>query len=201
MRILNPVVGPAAHLTAFEVPQFAHCCRVRAHAIGDDCLGPSVPLQRLLQKRQGRSLSALLRDVAFEDLTFVIDRSPQIVTLSIDPHEDLIKVPAPVVKTLHSADPLSPDVSSEHRTEPVPPQAHRLVTYVDTAFEQQVFHIPQRRRKPHIHKHREPNDPGRRVEIAEWTGWFARSRHGSALPSPAHFSIRCVCLDSTPVDT
>jgi len=47
----------------------------------------------------------------------------------------------PIRITLHAANPLSLYVCREHRIEPVPPQPNGLMTYVDTAFEKQIFDI------------------------------------------------------------
>jgi hypothetical protein len=41
----------------------------------------------------------------------------------------------------HSADPVSADLSSKHRTEPVPPVPHRFAADVDAALVEQIFHI------------------------------------------------------------
>jgi hypothetical protein len=38
----------------------------------------------------------------------------------------------------------------EHQPKPVPPEAHRLMTKVDPALEEQVLHIPQRQREADI---------------------------------------------------
>ena len=48
-----------------------------------------------------------------------------------------------------------PDLRGEHRTEPVPPEPHRLVTDVDAALEQQILDLPQRQRIADVHHHRE----------------------------------------------
>jgi len=37
-----------------------------------------------------------------------------------------------------------PYLRSEHRSEPVPPEPHRLVADIDAALGQQVFDLPQR---------------------------------------------------------
>lgn len=96
-------------------------------------------LQRLLHEPERCRLVAGLRDVALEDLALVIDGAPQIHHLAIELHEHLIKVPSPVAKAAHPRDSLALDFSREHRTEPVPPQPHRLMTNVDAALEQQVL--------------------------------------------------------------
>jgi hypothetical protein len=37
-----------------------------------------------------------------------------------------------------------PDLRGEHRTEPIPPETHRLVADIDTALEQQILDLAQR---------------------------------------------------------
>ena len=70
-----------------------------------------------------------------------------------------------------------PDLRGEHRAEPVPPKPYRLVADIDTALEQQFLDLAQRQRVPDIHHHREANDFGRTIEIAE--GIFHPLRLGS----------------------
>jgi hypothetical protein len=60
-----------------------------------------------------------------------------------------------------------PDLRGEHRSEPVPPEPDRLVANVDAALEQQILDLAERQWLAHIHHHRQANDLGRRVEIAE----------------------------------
>jgi hypothetical protein len=54
---------------------------------------------------------------------------------------------------------------------------------LDPALEQQILDIPQRQLKAHVHQHHKSDHLGRRVEIAERAGWFARAGHSCALPS------------------
>ena len=72
------------------------------------------------------------------------------MSLAIDLHVDLINMPSPVAKATQPADPLTTDVGSEHRTEAVPPQPHRLVAEVDAPLKEQILHIPQRKWIPHV---------------------------------------------------
>jgi hypothetical protein len=74
--------------------------------------------------------------------------------------------------------PTPSDLGGKQRTEPVPPKPNRLVTDVDATFGQQVLDLPQRKRKPDIHHHREPNYLGRTVEISE--GVFHPLRLGNS---------------------
>ena len=39
-----------------------------------------------------------------------------------------------------------PDLTGEHRTEPVPPVPDRLVADIDTTLEQDILYLPQRQR-------------------------------------------------------
>ena len=196
MGVLRSIFEPSAPLAALKVAQFTHGRRIGMHAVSDDCLRLAVALQCLLQEQQSRGFVSFLRDVALKNFAFVIDSAPTIVPLSVDLYKHLVEVPLPLPEALHPADPLPPNVGRKHGTEPVLPQPHGLVTDVDPAFEQQVFCGPKRERKPDVHQHDKADDLGRGVEIAERTGGFSMSGHGRALPSSAHFSIRCVCFDS-----
>ena len=57
-----------------------------------------MPLQRLLHEGQRRLLVPGLRDVAFENLTIVVDRSPEVDHLAVQLHVHLVQVPAPVAE-------------------------------------------------------------------------------------------------------
>lgn len=47
----------------------------------------------------------------------------------------------------HPVHPLPADLAREHRTEPVPPEAHGLMAKFDAALKQQVLDVPWRQRK------------------------------------------------------
>ena len=68
------------------------------------------------------------------------------------------------------------DRRGEHRTEPVPPEPHRLVTDIDPTFEQQILDLPQRQGIADVHQHRETDHLGRAVEIAERIAHHQRLR-------------------------
>jgi hypothetical protein len=153
VAILGSIVEPAAHLPAIEIAQFTHGCRVGFQTIGDDRIGFAVALQRLLQEAQSRSFVSFPGDVALEYLTFVVDSAPQVMALAIDLYEHLVDVPPPLPEALHSAYPLTPNVSRKQRTEPVPPQTHGFVANVDSALKQQVLDVAQAQRKPDVHHH------------------------------------------------
>jgi len=52
------------------------------------------------------------------------------------------------------------DLRGKHRTEPVLPQAHRLVADIDAALVRQVFDLAQGQGKADVHHHRQPDHLG-----------------------------------------
>jgi len=146
-----------AHLTAMFVAQFAHRSRVRPEPVGDDHLCRTMPLQSLAHEAQGRGFVPFARDVALQDLAFVIDRPPEVHHLATQLHVHLVEVPAPMPKAAHPVHPLATDIGCEHRSKPVPPQPNRFMTYVDAALEQQVHDVAQAQRKADVHHHHEPD--------------------------------------------
>lgn len=66
------------------IAQFIHLSGIRTQAVGRDRLCASVPLQGLLDEGKRSSLVACLGDVAFKNLTLVVDRAPQVMLLPVD---------------------------------------------------------------------------------------------------------------------
>ena len=80
-----------------------------------------------------------------------------------------------------------PDLRGEHRTEPVPPEANRPVANVDAALEQQALDLTERQRIADIHHHREADNFGRAVEIAEGIFHPLRLRNSPYRLKPLYF--------------
>jgi len=74
----------------------------------------------------------------------VIYRTPQIMRLAIDPHEDFVQVPTPL-RIRSSLNAMFSDLVGEHRTEAVPPEPHRLVTDINAPLKQKILDLPQRK--------------------------------------------------------
>ncbi len=72
----------------------------------------------------------------------MINRTPEEMRLTIDPDEYLVHVPAPLRITA-MMNTSFPDLSSEFRTEPVPPIPNRLVADIDAALEEKIFDLPK----------------------------------------------------------
>src|SRR5208282_6104268 len=108
-----------------------------------------------------------------------VDGAPKVAELAVDPHKDLIQMPAPLRIVAHARDAPFADLGSEHWTKPVPPQADGLVAYVDATLRQEILDIAQRQRVSHVHHHDQADDLWRAVKISE------RVAHSIRLPRPA----------------
>ena len=62
--------------------------------------------------------------------------------LAVNLHEHLVQVPT-LVRIVWMFKATFPDLSRKHRTEPVPPETHRLVANIDAALEQDVLDLAQ----------------------------------------------------------
>ena len=75
-----------------------------------------------------------LRKEGFKDFPFMINGSPQIVGVAIDPDENLIQVPPPLRSILNRTRPPLPNFLRENRAKPIPPSAYNFITDVDNPF-------------------------------------------------------------------
>jgi hypothetical protein len=99
---------------------------------------------------QGCLAITAFRDIALQDFPFVIDRSPKVVGLSVDLHENFVQVPLPVRIRPQLLHPLSPDLGSKHQAESVPPKSNRLMADVDAALMQKhLLHSAARAETEH----------------------------------------------------
>ena len=103
----------------------------------------------------------------------MIDRPPQVMCLAVDADTHLIKMPTPV-RPVAPAYPPPPDLAGKQRAEAIPPIPYRLMADVDTALEQQILDLSQRQWVADIHHHREADDFGRTVEVAEGISHLAK---------------------------
>ena len=95
MRVLCPVVEPAAHLTIVTAAELFQGGPVGPKAIGYNDLWSAVPLHGFLEEFQRGITVPRLRHQAFQYLTFVIGGPPEIMCHPIDLHVDRVQVPAP----------------------------------------------------------------------------------------------------------
>src|SRR3954447_22819850 len=116
--------------------------------------------ERLLHELQRCDLVAVLGDEALEDLTFVVDRTPQVAHLAVHLHVHLVEVPTPLAEPTHAAHPLPADVTCKQRTEPVPPIAYCLMADVDAALGEQILDVPEAERVFNVQQYRQADDLG-----------------------------------------
>jgi hypothetical protein len=48
-----------------------------------------------------------------------------------------------MAEAAHARNSLPPYVTGKKRAEPIPPEAHRLMAYIDASLEQQILDVPQ----------------------------------------------------------
>ncbi len=84
VAVFSPIVHPATDLLLRAIAQFVHSCAVSAEPIRGDGLDATMPFQCLLDEGKGSLLVACLGDVALEDLAFLVDRTPEVMLLSVD---------------------------------------------------------------------------------------------------------------------
>ncbi len=73
----------------------------------------------------------------------MINRPPEVVSFAIDPHENLVQMPAPLSPISVRGDSLLPDLRGEHRTRPVPSGTYRLVADINPTFMEQILDLPR----------------------------------------------------------
>lgn len=71
------------------------------------------------------------------------DRAQEVMALAVDPREPLIQMRASMGEGSNGMNPLSADLASEHRPEPVPPQAQRFMANIDAALSQKILDLAQ----------------------------------------------------------
>ena len=79
-----------------------------------------------------------------------------------------------------------PDLRGEHWTKSVPPEPHRFVADIDTALEQNILDLSQRKRIANIHHHHEADHLGRTVEITEGIAHCRRLRNLARRLNPIY---------------
>jgi len=75
-----------------------HRRAVRPKSVRHDRYWMAVSLYRFTQKPQRSLAIPILRNVRLRDLSFMVNRSPEIMDFAVDPDENLIQMPAPLWK-------------------------------------------------------------------------------------------------------
>ena len=106
MGIFSMVVQLTACFPIVDSIQSFERSAIWRRAIGDDCLYLAVPLLRFPEEFQCRLLLALLRHETYEDLAFMIDRTPEKMLHPADIHENFVEASLSTLKRPHRLDSL-----------------------------------------------------------------------------------------------
>jgi hypothetical protein len=93
VRIFSPVVQAATRVLLASCADLLQRHAIRAQPIRSDHRRPTVLAHCFLQELQRRLLAAHLRDEAFQDFDFMLDRPPKIMLLVVNLHEYLVQMP------------------------------------------------------------------------------------------------------------
>ena len=133
VRVLGPVIEPTTAGPGGRIADHSHRSPVGRKPVRDDRSRPAITLHRAFQKPECSPAIPPFRCKNLKHFPFVVNRTPQIVGLPVDPYEHLIKVPAPV-RIPMTMNPALADLRGKQRTEPVPPVPHGLVADVDATL-------------------------------------------------------------------
>ncbi len=86
----SPIVEPTAALLIGRIPDQLHRSAVRTKTVGHDDLRLAIALHRTLQKLKRCSTIPAPASEDLKDLALMINRTPKIVRLAVDLHEDLV---------------------------------------------------------------------------------------------------------------
>jgi hypothetical protein len=149
------------------VTYLSHRGTIGTKAVRDDRPGAPVSFYRPFRECHGRLAIALLCHEHLQDFAFVINRSPEIVQLTVDANENLVEMPLPLRIRSQGARLFLVDKTGEFRSEPVPSGPDGLMAHVNAALMQQILDLPQGKRKSDVHHHRDPDDLGRKAKTLE----------------------------------
>lgn len=116
----------AAQLAAVEIAQITHRRGLGFQPVGHDSSRFLMVLERLFQEPQRFGFVQFFRDIAFQNFTFVIDSTLQIVTFAATSDERLVKAPMPLAIGLELSNSALADLVCKHRPETVPPKPYSL---------------------------------------------------------------------------
>ncbi len=111
--------------------------------IRDDVFRITVALHQFPEEFQCRLLVSTFGNDCFQHFALMIDGPPEVLSLAIHLHENLIHLPLPFGEYAQLLNTLTSDLSSKHRAKPIPPIPDSFVAHVDPAFVQQIFDIPK----------------------------------------------------------
>ncbi len=156
---------------------------VTSQLVGDQPTGlAALPLQQLAEEAfRGSPITARL-DENIDDITILVDCTPEILALALDRHEDLVQVPSVAQPTLPTL-----QTTSVLRTELEAPKPDRLVGNRDAALRQQILNVPKAHTESMVKPYGVADDLG-------WKSVSAVARHVAFHRQVCHSPTE---LDST----
>ena len=132
VRVLGRVVGDQGH----DVPM---CDSVAAQPVGHQTHGVlSLTLQEFPKESPRRAPVPTRLDEVIDQVTVLVNRTQEILALTVDCDEDFVHKPRIAESTLTSLQP--PSVVGAELPAPLP---NSFVRHDDTPFGQQIFDIPE----------------------------------------------------------
>ena len=181
VTVLSSIVEMSPHVLTTGDTKSAKSSSIGGKTIRDDSLRSSVPFQLFFQELERGMPISFPGYKGIKDGVLLVDSAPEVERLVYDFHEDFVKVPTPVVRTLmQSFLPLF-ELLRTQSTKPVPPKPYCLVAYIDPSLVEQVFDLTQRQRIPHVHHDGELDDGRRSLEVAVRVFHRIRLRQGTRL--------------------
>src|SRR5262249_46662813 len=137
MRVLTPVIEVAALPVLYSWQYLAFGRAIAFEFIrNDDPWHVPQPLQELTEKLLRRVLVAAALHQDVEDVVVLVDRTPEVMTLTMNREKDLIQVPLVTwlrASTLQLIGVVLPKLQT--------PLADGLVRHLDAALKQELLHI------------------------------------------------------------
>jgi hypothetical protein len=100
------------------------------------------------------------------------------VSLTIDFQEHFVQMPAPLTR-FYAGNSAFSRLRGKHRTEPVQPVHHSLMTDIDAALVQQILDISKGQRETDVHHRRKADKLTACFEVAKWVGFGNPVRLGT----------------------
>jgi hypothetical protein len=154
LRVLNSVDEPTTTCLPIVAADFQKRGFVGRASVCDQNLRPPVPTHQFPQYFQCGKLVSSLRNDTLQDLAFVIESSPEVLTFTIDFQEDPVDMPLPSREGTQLLYPTAPNLGCELRPKPTPPEADSFMADVKASLVQQILDVPERQRESDIQHHR-----------------------------------------------
>ena len=136
--ILTSVIRSAAEKLSISNANLTKGCSIGRQLVCCNNLGRSVFSHCFYKKLLSCRLVASLCNIAFQNLTFMINSTPRVKAFSICFNENFVQMPLPVQMLTH---PLLSNFGCKICTKPVHPKPYRFVVNIDSTFMWNIFNL------------------------------------------------------------